>query len=226
MPDASAYPDRRADARVRNRHDDVGVDRGLARQAAAEVGSDLVDALAEDVAVGPREVDVLEHALRDAGRGERLERSQPVRAHDHDLAGLDVAHVGRADQIERAGFGADHPRVAEPADRQRPESVRIADADQPILRHHHERERAAHLRDGVDDGRFGTFFARAREQVDDHFGVAAGLKDRALADQRVAQLAGVDEVAVVADRELTVHAVDDDRLGVEERLSPAVEYRT
>ena len=34
------------------------------------------------------------------------------------------------------------------------------------------------------------------------------------ADQRVAQLAGVHQVAVVADRELAVHAVDDDRLRV------------
>ena len=35
-----------------------------------------------------------------------------------------------------------------------------------------------------------------------------------LPDERVAQLAGVDQVAVVADRELPVDAVDDDRLGV------------
>ena len=53
-----------ADARVGNRHDDVGLDRGLTRQRPAEVRADLVDAPAEDVAVGPREVDVLEHAVR------------------------------------------------------------------------------------------------------------------------------------------------------------------
>ena len=53
-----------ADAGVGNRHDDVGLDRRLARQPAAELGAHLVDALAEHVAVGPREVDVLEHALR------------------------------------------------------------------------------------------------------------------------------------------------------------------
>ena len=52
--------------------------------------------------------------------------------------------------------------------------------------------------------------------MDDDLGVAVGLEDRALADERVAQLAGVHQVAVVADRELTVHAVDDDRLRVRE----------
>ena len=48
----------------------------------------------------------------------------------------------------------------------------------------------------------------------DDFGVAAGLEDRAAADQLVAQLARVDEVAVVADGDLAVRAVDEERLGV------------
>ena len=94
--------------------------------------------------------------------------------------------------------------------------MRIAHADQAILRHHHEGEGAAHLRQRVDDGRLGSVLARAREQMNDDFGVGGGLEDRALADQRVAQLAGVDEVAVVTERQLAVHAVDDDRLRVGE----------
>ena len=55
-----------------------------------------------------------------------------------------------------------------------------------------------------------------RVQVHDDLGVAAGLEDRALAHERVAQLAGVDQVAVVADGELAVDAVDHDRLRVGE----------
>ena len=57
---------------------------------------------------------------------------------------------------------------------------------------------------------------RAREQMDDDLGVAVGLEDGAFADQRVAQLAGVHEIAVVANRELAVDAVDDDRLRIRE----------
>ena len=50
--------------------------------------------------------------------------------------------------------------------------------------------------------------------MQDDFGVAAGLEDRAVADQLVAQLAGVDEVAVVRDGDLAVRAVDQERLRV------------
>ena len=71
--------DRRAHARVGNRHDDVGGDAGLARQRAAEIGAHLVDALAEHLAVGPREVDVLEDAVRQRRGRKRLDRAQPVR---------------------------------------------------------------------------------------------------------------------------------------------------
>ena len=108
-----------------------------------ELGAHLVDAAAEDVAVGPREVDVLEDAVRERRRRERLDRPQPAVADDQHLARLDVAHVGRADQIERAGLGADDPGVAELAERERPEAVRIARGDQPVLRQQRERERAA-----------------------------------------------------------------------------------
>ena len=65
--------------------------------------------------------------------GNGLIDRMPVGADDQHLARLDVAHVGRADQIHRAGLRADDVRVAEPAERERPEAVRIADGDQPVL---------------------------------------------------------------------------------------------
>ena len=55
---------------------------------------------------------------------------------------------------------------------------------------------------------------RPRVEVHEHFGVAVGLEDRPVADQPIADLVGVDDVAVVADADLAVHAVDDDRLRV------------
>ena len=50
--------------------------------------------------------------------------------------------------------------------------------------------------------------------MEQHLGVAGGLKDRPLADERIAQLLGVHEVAVVPDRDLAVGAVDENRLRV------------
>ena len=57
-------PNRGAHSGVRNRHDDICFDSGLTRQPPAELGTDLVHALAKHVAVWSREIHVLEDALR------------------------------------------------------------------------------------------------------------------------------------------------------------------
>ena len=132
-PDTSAEPDRPADTGVGNRHDDVGVDRGLARQLAPHGRAGLVHAEAEDIAVGPREVDVLEDAVRDARRRERPEAANPVMRDHHHLARLDVTNVGGANQIQGARLGTDDRRVAQPADDEWPESVRVARRDQLVV---------------------------------------------------------------------------------------------
>ena len=205
---------RRTHARVGDGHDDVGAGRRFARQNAAEVGADLVHAAAEDVAVRPREVDVLEHAVRERLRGKGLDRSQPAVADHEQLARLDVTHVGGAEQVERACLRADDPGIAEAAERERPEPVRIARGDQPVLGQQDERVRAADLSDGLGERFLDRGRPRARVQVQDDFGVAAGLKNRSVADELVAQLERVDEVAVVADGDLAVGAVDEERLRV------------
>ena len=66
-------PHRRAHAGVGHRHDDVGGHRLLSREHATELGADLVDAPAEHVAVRPREVHVLEDAVRQRRGGKRLD---------------------------------------------------------------------------------------------------------------------------------------------------------
>src|SRR5689334_22384163 len=92
----------------------------------------------------------------------------------------------------------------------------IANPHEPILCHHDEGKRSADLRHRIDDRALGPFFTGAREQMHQHFRVAAGLKNRALTHESIAQLTRIDEVAVVTDRKLSVHAVDDDRLRVED----------
>src|SRR5260370_3410775 len=54
--------------------------------------------------------------------------------------------------------------------------------------------------------------------MNDDFGVAVGLENRAAMLELAAPLGGVGEVAVVAERDLALVAVDHDGLGVQERL--------
>src|SRR5262249_12567910 len=62
-----------ADAGVGNRHDDIGLNRGLARERTSKLRPHLVDALAKYVAIRTREVHVFEDALRLPRRTERLD---------------------------------------------------------------------------------------------------------------------------------------------------------
>jgi hypothetical protein len=206
-----------ADARVGNRHDHVGGNGGLAGQLTAEAGAHVADAAPEHLAVGAREVDVLEDAVGARRRRERPHRARAVGPDDQHLAGLDVADVGGAHQVHRAGLGTHDPAVAEPAQRQRPEPVRVADGDQSFLGDEGEREGAGELGDRLDQRVVDAERLGAGIEVQRHFSVAVGLEDRALAHQLVAQFAGVDDVAVVADADLAVHAVDEQRLGVGHR---------
>ena len=81
--------------------------------------------------VGPCEVHVLEDAERLPPSGQRLGRVQAVLVDDDELAGTDIALVDRADQVERARLRGDDPVVPplEPAERERPDPVRVAEAD-------------------------------------------------------------------------------------------------
>ena len=94
--------------------------------------------------------------------------------------------------------------------------MRVADGNEPILREHDEGERAAHLRDGLDDGLLDAGRPRLRVEVQHDLGVAARLEDGALAHELVAQLVRVHQVAVVRDGNLPVPALDQERLRVRE----------
>ena len=153
--------------------------------------------------------------------GKRLDRPHALGADHQHFARLDVAHVGGADQIERAGLRADDLRVAEPSERERPEAVRIAHGDQLVLGEQHQRERARRLIDPTRMIASSTLAGlRPRVEMQHHFGVAVRLEDRSGADQPLADLVGVDEVAVVADGDLAVRAVDQDRLRVRQLARP------
>ena len=66
--------DRRGHARIRHRHDDVGIDRGFAGELGAHFLAHFVDRTSLNDGIGPREIDEFENA-----RPHRLRRKRPQR---------------------------------------------------------------------------------------------------------------------------------------------------
>ena len=158
-----------------------------------------------------RAVAVRPEGERAAGRRPRL-----VLDDDH-LARADLADELGVDQVERAGLGGDEPGVAEPADRQRPEALRVT--------------RRQDLLPCEDDDRVGAAYApeRVEERLDAGSPPSSGRpgeggprcrsvdEDRPLRLELGAELVAVDEVAVVGDRQRPLVRVVDDRLRVVEQ---------
>src|SRR6186713_278572 len=117
--------DRGTHTGVRDRDNDIRVHRFFTGQQTSKIRADLVDAFAEHVAVGTREIHVLEDTLRRRRGRERLERLHAACTDDHDLARLDVPDIRGANQIERAGFRAHDHGATKPAEGQRTEPMRI-----------------------------------------------------------------------------------------------------
>ena len=113
---------------------------------------------------------------------------------------------------------SDEPGVAEFAEIERTEAARIADGVEFVGREDEEGVRAFDLIEGVAERAGKIARLRAREKMNDDFGVAVGLKDRAAMFELAAPLGGVGEVAVVAERDFALVAVDHDRLRVEQRF--------
>jgi len=72
----------------------------LAREHAPEIGAHIVDAAAEDIRIGPREVDVLEDAERVRPSGARPGCVEPLVVDPHDLARLDVAQEAQSNNTD------------------------------------------------------------------------------------------------------------------------------
>ena len=154
--------------------------------------------------------------MRERSGRERLDRLDPIRRHDQHFTGLDVAFVRRADEIHRARLRTHDDRVAEAAEGERAESVRIADRDHPVPRQHHQRKRALHLSDRFDDRILDLARLRTRIEMKNDLRVAIRLEDRALPHEIVAQLTRVHDVAVVTKSDLPVRAINQDRLRIQQ----------
>ena len=157
----------------------------------------------------------MQSAWRPSGHG--LGRVHPVLVDDDELAGANVALVGRADQVERARLGGDHPVVAEPAERERADPLRVAEREQLPLRERDDRvgalEPRHRARDGCRDRR-----GIVGDQRRDRLGVGGGAERDAIGGELGPEPARVRQVAVVADRDGAGSAVMDERLRVRPRV--------
>ena len=177
MPDGLGVADRGRGAGLRHRDDQVGLDRVLLGQPAADLDAGGVHAAAGDRGVGAGQVDVLEDAALGLGGGEAL-AAQAVLVDRDELARLDLADEGGADDVQRRGLAGDHPAALEPAEHQRAHALRVAGGVEGVLVHEHEAERAAQLRQHLHRGGLDREVGVRRDQRGDQVGVVGGAERR------------------------------------------------
>src|SRR5690606_2157551 len=165
----------------------------------AHLLADLIDGAAVHDRVGAGEVDVFEQAGTGGAGGEGLDRGQAVIVDDHDLAVLDIAYEGGADQVQRAGFGRQHPGLADLAQHQRADAQRVARADQLQPRLSDQGVTALDAAEGVDEAVDDLGLPAAGDQVEDGLGVRGRLEDRAFLHQLRVQVFEIGQVAIVGD---------------------------
>ena len=198
------------------RDDQVGLDRVLAGQRAAHLDARLVHRAAVDRRVGAGEVDVLEDAPL-APRGSEALRAQAVLVDGDELAGLDLADEGGADDVEGSGLGGDDPAALEPTDDERAQALRVTGGVEGVLVHEDEAEGALQLGQQLHGRRLEGLVLLVGEQGGDQRGVgrvaaaqlslrhpppgAVDLGGRGAVLHHLEELGGVDEVAVVRERD-------------------------
>ena len=165
---------------------------------------------------------MLKNAARLRQRRREETRLDTLSADHHHLARLYLAFILRRDQIESAGFGSKHDRVwlscgADAAHHQRPKAARVAHCVHAIRRQQHQRKRAFNAAQCIGDGIGERLLARLRNQMHHYFGIAGGLKNRALRFQLASQLRCIHQVSVVCQRDFAFIALHHDGLRVEQR---------
>ena len=133
---------------------------------------------------------------------------------DENLAVLHVAHVLRADDVERAGLRGEDRTAVELAEHQRPDAERVAGADQLLVGQADEGVGAFEHAQPVDEAIDETIAVRARDQMEDHLRVGRRLHHGAFAHQLAAQRQAIGEIAVMADGKAAGIELGEQRLHV------------
>ncbi len=216
--------DRGRGAGLRSRYHQIGVDRSFLGELPAHLHAGEVHVPAGDIGVRAGQIDVLE----DAALGLRFRESggaQAVLVDGDELSRLYLTDVRRAADVEGGGLGGDDPAALQAAEDQRADALRVAGGVEGVLVHEDEREGALDLREdrvgGLLDGqRLAVGVDLGREQRGEEVGVVGGRDAGRTAfllgqvGDHLRQLGGVDQVAVVAERDRAVRGGAERRLGV------------
>ena len=112
--------------------------------------------MAKEIAIGPREINILEDALAWGALRKGFQRFHAVGTEDRDLARFHVADVIGFDQVQGAGFRSDHAGVSvlvvfESAENQRTKAIGVPRRNHPVKRQEQERISAPGAAQGFDD---------------------------------------------------------------------------
>ena len=138
--------------------------------------------------------------------------SRPRSVSETSSPGAHLAQQLGADDVEGAALGGDDEAVPEPAERERPDPVRVAEGDDRALGHHHGRVGALQPRHHLGDRVLDSARVRGEQGGDDLRVGGAAEVDPALL-QLAPELDRVGQVAVVGERQLAA-VVAPDRLRV------------
>ena len=172
-----------------------------------------MDRLSKERRIRSCKVDELEDAQVRGRLFEREATPWSFFVDDDDLAGTDLSHEPRADDVKRSRLGGNDPVVAQRAEAQWPEAMGVAHADERALVHDRERECPVegreHSREGVLKAEI-VFDHGLCDGVGHEFGVRRGAEPISLGLKGV----GVDEVPVVCQGEAIRSNMAEDGLGV------------
>ena len=173
-----------------------------------------VEGLALHERVRPCEVDELEDAERFPLPVDHLLDVIAVLVDAADLPRLDLADELGADDVESRRLAGEAVAAVEFPQHQRTHAVGIAKADDLVLGEQNGAERAAQAGDDVPEGFFHVAGGVLGKQSGDDLRVGRAREDMAATQQVLAQLVGVDQVAVVGQRDEGAVARAGEGLGV------------
>ena len=204
-------------ARVGDGDHQVGTGcRGLTGQYLPHPAAGGLERGAVHLRVRAGEVDVLEDAERLALALDQHPGADAVLADRDQLAGLDVAHVLGADDVQRAGLAGHAVVLAQAPEDQRPDAGRVPEGQDALVGHHDGGEGALEPRHHGGDGVLDRVGRLLGDQRGDDLRVRGGGELDPVAAQLGVELHGVGEVAVVGQGDLaavlTVAAGAVDRL--------------
>ena len=210
-------------AGIGHRNNDVGVHWRFERQLPPHRVARLLHGTPENNAVGTREIDVLEDAIRLRLLSRIEARMHPFGPNDDQLARLHFALIGRSNEVEGAGLGGENDAVGcvrrlsrNPPHHQWTKAARVASGKDAVGRQHDQRKCAFDAAQRIGHRVSQGLLTGAGDQMHHDFSVAGGLKDGALLLQLGMDFVRVGDVAVVRQRNLALVAFHHDGLRVEQ----------